>query len=154
MLWISERVMSIIHRSGLRTPSLCVCERGSGGKHWLIGRLERNPETTICVQGPPGAGKTYTGSRVFLALLKDGHKVGVTSNSHKAIENLMEGILEAAKADKFTVQTKVYLNCIKRTVEALKANAVRNSCEVRRRLFSVVHTVESGPFCRKNVGKK
>ena len=65
--------------------------------------IKRMKGTTICIQGPPGAGKTYTGSRVILALLKDGQRVGVTSNSHKAIENLMEGVLGAAKADNFQV---------------------------------------------------
>ena len=65
--------------------------------------IKRMKETTICIQGPPGAGKTYTGSRVILALLKDGQRVGVTSNSHKAIENLMEGVSYAAKAETFKI---------------------------------------------------
>lgn len=43
----------------------------------------------VC-QGPPGAGKTYTASRVIVALLQAGKTVGVTSNSHKAIENLLK----------------------------------------------------------------
>ncbi len=46
-------------------------------------------DTTFCIQGPPGAGKTFTGSLMISRLLADGKSVGVTSNSHKAIHNLM-----------------------------------------------------------------
>lgn len=45
--------------------------------------------STLCLQGPPGTGKTYTASRMIEALLKQGKRVGVTSNSHKAIVNLL-----------------------------------------------------------------
>src|SRR5690606_30718426 len=34
------------------------------------------------IQGPPGAGKTYTGAQMILALLKAGKRVGVTAVSH------------------------------------------------------------------------
>lgn len=56
----------------------------------------------IFVQGPPGAGKTYTGSHVIVSLLKQGYKVGVSSNSHKAINNLLLGIEKVAKAEGFS----------------------------------------------------
>jgi len=46
-------------------------------------------DSILCVQGPPGTGKTYTGSHVIAALLKEGHKVAISSNSHKAIDHLM-----------------------------------------------------------------
>ena len=61
-----------------------------------IDLIKRMRGTTICIQGPPGAGKTYTGSHVIHALLKGGQRVGVTSNSHKAIENLMGAVLNVA----------------------------------------------------------
>lgn len=51
----------------------------------------------IFVQGPPGAGKTYTGSRVIVDLMERGYRVGVASNSHKAINNLLAGVEKAAK---------------------------------------------------------
>lgn len=41
------------------------------------------------IQGPPGTGKTYTASRAIANLLISGKRVGITSNSHKAILNLM-----------------------------------------------------------------
>ena len=46
-------------------------------------------QSTLCIQGPPGAGKTTTASAVILALLADGKRIGITSNSHAAILNLM-----------------------------------------------------------------
>lgn len=53
------------------------------------------------VQGPPGAGKTYTGSHVIVALLKKGCRVGVSSNSHKAINNLLQGVVKVAKEQSY-----------------------------------------------------
>lgn len=50
------------------------------------------------IQGPPGAGKTYTGARMICALVKAGKTVGVTANSHKVIRNLLDAVLEAATA--------------------------------------------------------
>ncbi|MBZ5497781.1 MAG: TM0106 family RecB-like putative nuclease [Acidobacteriia bacterium] len=51
----------------------------------------------LVVQGPPGTGKTYTASRVITTLLAAGKKVGVTSNSHKAVVNLLLACGEAAR---------------------------------------------------------
>jgi uncharacterized protein len=51
----------------------------------------------LVVQGPPGTGKTYTASRVISSLLAAGRKVGVASNSHKAVVNLLTACGEAAK---------------------------------------------------------
>ncbi len=56
----------------------------------------------LFVQGPPGAGKTYTGSHVILELMKRGFKVGISSNSHKAINNLLAGIEKVARHDGFS----------------------------------------------------
>lgn len=50
----------------------------------------------LYLQGPPGAGKTYTGSRLIAALLAAGCRVAVMSNSHKAINHLMTGAIEEA----------------------------------------------------------
>src|SRR5690606_6639909 len=44
----------------------------------------------LVIQGPPGTGKTYTASHMIAALLADGKRVGVTSNGHKAVVNLLQ----------------------------------------------------------------
>src|SRR4051794_39014340 len=43
----------------------------------------------LFVQGPPGSGKTYTGAQLICHLLGRGARVGVSSNSHAAIHNLL-----------------------------------------------------------------
>ncbi|HEY0381249.1 MAG TPA: TM0106 family RecB-like putative nuclease [Candidatus Elarobacter sp.] len=58
----------------------------------LARRLDRS---ALVVQGPPGTGKTYTGAHVIAALLADGKRIGVTSNSHKAINNLLHAVEDA-----------------------------------------------------------
>jgi predicted RecB family nuclease len=52
--------------------------------------------TCLYVQGPPGSGKTYTGSRMIVSMLSKGWRVGITSNSHKAINYLLAGVMKAA----------------------------------------------------------
>lgn len=50
----------------------------------------------IAVQGPPGSGKTFTGSRVIADLVNiHGWKVGVVAQGHATVENLLEGIVKA-----------------------------------------------------------
>ena len=49
------------------------------------------------IQGPPGAGKTYTGARMICALVEAGAKVGITANSHKVIRNLLDEVVRAAE---------------------------------------------------------
>ncbi len=51
--------------------------------------------SVLAIQGPPGSGKTFIGSRVIKELVDRGKKVGVVANSHSAIENLMWACLEA-----------------------------------------------------------
>lgn len=51
----------------------------------------------LVVQGPPGTGKSYTASRVIASLLAAGKKVGVASNSHKAVVNLLIACGNAAR---------------------------------------------------------
>jgi predicted RecB family nuclease len=53
----------------------------------------------LCIQGPPGSGKTYTGAKMILALVRAGKKVGVTANSHRAIINLIKKVCELLPPD-------------------------------------------------------
>jgi uncharacterized protein len=67
----------------------------------VVDAVKRMDRTCLCIQGPPGCGKTFTASRVILELLRSGKRVGVTSNSHKAIENLLLEVAKAAGASNF-----------------------------------------------------
>ena len=63
------------------------------------------------IQGPPGAGKTFTGARMICELVRRGKTVGITANSHKVIRNLIDATIEAA--DEMDVQ----LQCCHKAAE-------------------------------------
>lgn len=48
------------------------------------------------IQGPPGAGKTFTAARMICALAAANKRIGITANSHKVIRNLLDRVIEAA----------------------------------------------------------
>lgn len=56
----------------------------------------------LFIQGPPGAGKTWTGARVIADLLQRGRTVAIASNSHKAIHNLLTGVEDVAQNEGLT----------------------------------------------------
>jgi uncharacterized protein len=55
----------------------------------------------LFIQGPPGTGKTWTASHAIVALLRAGKRVGVSSNSHKAINKLLHEVEKRAAAANF-----------------------------------------------------
>lgn len=50
----------------------------------------------LAIQGPPGAGKTYTGGEIINALVAAGKTVGITAVGHKVVHNLLEQTADAA----------------------------------------------------------
>lgn len=54
-------------------------------------------ETVLPIQGPPGAGKTYTGARMIVELVRSGLKIGITGVSHKVISKLLKDTCAAAR---------------------------------------------------------
>jgi uncharacterized protein len=75
------------------TPLLRPEEDPLVGARRLALSLDRS---ALCVQGPPGAGKTFTGAHMILALARAGRKVGVVANSHHAVENLLRACVKEA----------------------------------------------------------
>lgn len=61
----------------------------------VVGAVSRMDETVLPVQGPPGTGKTHVTARAILSLVRNGYRVGVASNSHEAIRNVLMGCLLA-----------------------------------------------------------
>lgn len=55
----------------------------------IIQAVENLDNSYLTIQGPPGAGKSYTAKYVIARLVQSGYKVGIASNSHKAINNLL-----------------------------------------------------------------
>lgn len=86
-----------------------------------ISAVKRLDSSYLFIQGPPGTGKTYTGSHLIASLLTAGKRVAVSSNSHKAINNLLEavdkrmaesghsyfGMKKVSKADQGVVSTNI-----------------------------------------------
>ncbi len=54
-----------------------------------VSAITRLDHSHMLVQGPPGTGKTFLSARAIVELLSQGRRVGVSSNSHKAINNLL-----------------------------------------------------------------
>lgn len=49
------------------------------------------------IQGPPGAGKTFTGAQMIARLASQGKRIGVTAVSHKVIRNLLQAAIGAGE---------------------------------------------------------
>ncbi|MFZ0798092.1 MAG: TM0106 family RecB-like putative nuclease [Terriglobales bacterium] len=63
----------------------------------LVGQLPLQA-SVLPIQGPPGSGKTFTGGRMIVDLVKQGRRVGITAASHKVISTLLREVCSAAKA--------------------------------------------------------
>lgn len=55
--------------------------------------------TTLAIQGPPGSGKTYVSALSIVDLVRAGRRIAVSSNSHKAIGNLLKAVADRASAE-------------------------------------------------------
>src|SRR5258707_4441346 len=61
----------------------------------LITRIAQEP-SVLPVQGPPGSGKTFTGARMIVELVRQGHRVGISAASHKVIGLLLDKVCNGA----------------------------------------------------------
>jgi uncharacterized protein len=61
----------------------------------LVRSLSSQP-CVLPIQGPPGSGKTYSGARMIVELVRDGRRVGITAVSHKVITNLLHEVCRHA----------------------------------------------------------
>ena len=66
----------------------------------LIAAVRAMNQSVLPVQGPPGTGKTYVAARAILALVQEGKRVAVSSNSHAAIRNVLMGCVDALRTDR------------------------------------------------------
>lgn len=95
---LMRRAMPRVADHATGQPLLAPCEAVLAGTSRVVASLSNS---YLFIQGPPGAGKTYTGSHVIVDLLKAGKTVAVTSNSHKAINNLLKAVEKVAEADEY-----------------------------------------------------
>ncbi|MCY4610341.1 MAG: TM0106 family RecB-like putative nuclease [Gammaproteobacteria bacterium] len=72
-----------------RGPSPLPLDESVGALQGLIKATRILDRSVLPVQGPPGTGKTYVAARAILALVRDGRRIAVSSNSHEAIRNVL-----------------------------------------------------------------
>jgi hypothetical protein len=90
-------VKSLLERLTPANPLQVDGESTVGAALRIIGLMNGG---CLVIQGPPGTGKTYTASCMIDSLLAAGKKVGVTSNSHKAVVNLLKACGDAARRNR------------------------------------------------------
>lgn len=84
------------------------------------------------IQGPPGAGKTFTAAQMICALVKAGKKVGITANSHKVIRNLLDKVVAAGD------RTGLNIQCIQKTSEkAEEVHGIRFETDNEKTLAAI-----------------
>jgi predicted RecB family nuclease len=83
------RVFDHIHGAPLARP-------GESGSEAAVRLAPRLLGGCLAVQGPPGSGKTWTGAAIVVDAVRRGKRVGITAQSHKAIGNLLEGVMRRA----------------------------------------------------------
>ncbi|WP_296679573.1 DEAD/DEAH box helicase, partial [Novosphingobium sp.] len=76
----------------VRASGQAIVPEGMDATYGAIEALSLLDDSYLLVQGPPGAGKTYTSAEAIVALLAAGMRIGVASNSHKAINNLLKDV--------------------------------------------------------------
>ncbi len=90
---LSQAVDDLLHQ---RSPRI----QGQASKNLIpdkqpllestIDVVSQMDNTLLCVQGPPGTGKTHTAASAIVELLRQGKKIAVTANGHKAIINVLK----------------------------------------------------------------
>ncbi len=91
---VNEVLAANLPRFSDRTAGVPIQTTDIAEQQALARALDRS---YLLVQGPPGTGKTYTGARLIVDLIDQGHRVGVTALSHRAINKLVEEIEKAAR---------------------------------------------------------
>lgn len=69
------------------------------------------------IQGPPGTGKTYVSSCAILDLVRDGRRIAVSSNSHKAIDNLLLAVAERARESGMRISIAKKVSTVEGAIE-------------------------------------
>lgn len=69
-----------------------------------IDAISRLDSSYLLLQGPPGSGKTYLSARAIVELLKEGRRVAIAANSHKAINRLLQEVGDVAVCERVVLK--------------------------------------------------
>jgi len=96
-----QALKALLHRDSPRilgrSPDDTIIDESQDALPQVIDAVAGLDQGYVFIQGPPGSGKTFTGAHVIIELIKRGFRVGVSSNSHKAINHLLRGIEDVAR---------------------------------------------------------
>lgn len=114
-----------------KTPHLEVHQRGtpilagssSDKLRMIVEKVSQLKNSYLFIQGPPGTGKTYTAVRIIAALLQKKLKIGISSNSHKAITHLLHQVALHCKE----ILLEASFVCTDKTAIALKKVGIKIS---------------------------
>jgi predicted RecB family nuclease len=76
--------------------------------------------SVFAIQGPPGAGKTFTAARMISRLVREGKRLGITAHSHKAIGKLLQEVQVAADED------GIAIHCVRKISDEAQDDEIRN----------------------------
>lgn len=79
------------------TPSAPDAAHNSSALDAAVRAIASLDASVLLVQGPPGSGKTYTTAHAIVHLIGQGKRIGVASNSHKAVNNVLATVEEVAQ---------------------------------------------------------
>jgi uncharacterized protein len=123
---------------------------GNDRLNQIIDRVMTLDNSLITLQGPPGAGKSYTGKHIIAKLLEAGLSVGIASNSHKAINHLLVSVVKHCKRE--GIATKAF--CTKETGPELLTNdiGILKNADIANHLHKpvVIGSTAFG-FCRDDL---
>jgi uncharacterized protein len=94
---LMDFLMRLSPRFASRQRGLPVLDPGEDLLAGAIRAVADLDDSYLFIQGPPGTGKTFTIAAVIVDLLKRGKRVGVSSNSHKAINKVLADVETRAR---------------------------------------------------------
>ena len=86
----------LLSRSPRLRSGVFEAQPGESAAQFAVRIVADIDNTVLAIQGPPGAGKTFTGARMICELVRRGARVGITAVSHKVIQNLLDATVKAA----------------------------------------------------------
>lgn len=116
----------------------------------IIEAVENLDSSYLAIQGPPGSGKTYTAKQIIAELVRKGKRVGISSNSHKAINNLLAGTASFCKQQ--GIEVSCY--CTKDTGNEISENeitVIKNVDIAESATIGCVIGTTAWGFCRDDV---
>jgi len=84
-------------------------------------------DSYLCIQGPPGSGKTYTAAELIVALLEKKKRVGITANSHSVINNLLNRVVEKCRKSSLQIEAFKIQSSARDTSEMTVDSAIKIS---------------------------